>query len=254
MTATVLVTTEQGICTLRLNRPEKKNSLTREMYDTLAAAIRAADTDPQRRVILIAANGGDFCAGNDLGDFQTRRPGDKPAAWNFLLALADTQVPLVAAVQGRAIGIGTTLLAHCDFVYAEPDASFSLPFVALGVVPEAASSQTLVQQLGYRRAAEMLLLGQVCDATTAATIGLITAVTPAGAAHATAQATAARLAALPRAALRQSKQLLRRPPESLHARLHAEIAIFQERLASATAQELIAAILEKRPPDRSKLD
>ena len=254
MAAAVIVTTEQGVCTLQLNRPDKKNALTRPMYDDLAQAIRAADTDPQRRVILITAAGGDFCAGNDLEDFLTRRPGEAPAAREFLLALADTQVPLVAAVQGRAIGIGTTMLAHCDFVYAEPDASFRLPFVALGVVPEAASSQTLVQQLGYRRAAEMLLLGQPCDAPTAAAIGLITAVTAAGTAPATARAIAQRLAALPRAALRQSKQLLRRPPESLRARLEVEFSSFQERLASETAQELIAATLEKRSPDPDKLD
>lgn len=246
---------EGGICTVTINRPDKKNALTRDMYNAIADVIRLAKDDADKRVVLLLGAGSDFCAGNDMSDFLTRTEDNyRPSAVELLLELTQTSVPIVAAVQGRAIGIGTTLLSHCDFVYAEPDATFSLPFVNLGVVPEAASSQTLPLQAGYHKAAELLMLGEPFDATMANDIGVVSAISPSGKARATALATAAKLAAKPRQALRQTKGLMRRSPENLHDRMLAEIEIFRECLLSDSAKEIMTAFVEKRAPDPDKVD
>ena len=249
------IKTSEGICTITLNRPDKKNALTRDMYDTIASLIRQAEFDSDKRIVVIAGAGNDFCAGNDMGDFLSRsREHYKSSAQELLLALAETKVPLVAAVQGRAIGIGTTMLTHCDFVYAEADAQFSLPFVNLGLVPEAASSQTLVQQAGYRKAAELFMLGEPFDAKTASDIGLINAISPTGEVHQSALHTAQKLAAKSRTALRQTKALMRRPAEPIRERMLTEIEIFRDLLFSDTTREIISAFMEKRAPDASKID
>ena len=244
-----------GICTVTINRPDKKNALTRDMYEAMAGLIAQARDDADKRVVVIIGAGSDFCAGNDMSDFLTRdKDNYRSSAVSLLLELTDTHVPIVAAVQGRAIGIGTTLLTHCDFVYAEPDAVFSLPFINLGVVPEAASSQTLVLQAGYRKAAELFMLGEAFDAQTACDIGLVSALSNLGEAHTMAQATAAKLATKPRQALRHTKALMRRSPEGLRERVLAEIEIFKECLFSDSAREIMSAFMEKRAPDPNKID
>lgn len=249
------IASDDGVCTITINRPDKKNALTRDMYDAMAEVIRQAKDDADKRVIVIVGAGNDFCAGNDMSDFLTRdKDNYRPSAVELLLELTETSVPIVAAVQGRAIGIGTTMLTHCDFVYAEPDASFSLPFINLGVVPEAASSQTLVLQAGYHKAAELLMLGEAFDAQTACDIGLISALSLPGESRTMAQATAVKLAGKPRQALRHTKALMRRKPEELRDRMLTEIEIFQECLFSDSAREIMSAFMEKRAPDPDKID
>lgn len=249
------ITSADGICTVVINRPDKKNALTRDMYDAMAEVVRQAKDDADKRVLVIFGAGEDFCAGNDMSDFLARdRDNYRPSAVELLQELTETNVPIVAAVQGRAIGIGTTMLSHCDFVYAEPDATFSLPFVNLGVVPEAASSQTLILQAGYHKAAELLMLGEAFDAKTAGDIGLVSALSPSGEAQVMALATAAKLAAKPRQALRHTKALMRRKPEELRDRMLVEIEIFQECLFSDSAREIMSAFVEKRAPDPDKID
>jgi len=252
--AHVVVAREGAVQRLQLNRPEKKNALTGAMYAALADAVEAAERDPGARVMLVHGAGDAFTAGNDLQDFLAGPPqdGDRPA-FRFLDAVAHATKPIVAAVHGVAVGIGATMLAQCDLVYAAEGTQLSLPFVNLGLCPENASSFLLPAILGYQRAAELLLLGEPFDAARAREIGLVNAVVPVGELLAVATAAAQKLAAKPPASLRLTKRLLRRAwlPE-IEAALAAESRAFRERLASPEAKEAFTAFLEKRAPDFSR--
>ena len=237
---------------LALDRPEKKNALTRAMYATLADALEAAAADDQVRAVVLSGRGGVFTGGNDLGDFMMDPPtGPDSPVFRFLRNAVGFPKPLIAAVEGPAIGIGTTILLHCDLAYASPDAHFKMPFVDLGLVPEAASSLLLPRIVGPARAAELLLLGESFSAETAREIGLVNAVVEDPTGHALDRAAA--LAAKPPEAVRQSKALMRRETaDAVGETMAHEGALFVERLGSPEAQEAFTAFFEKRTPDFSR--
>jgi len=244
----------EGVFRLEIARPEKKNAMTAAMYLTMADALLAADADPAVRVILIHGSGGSFTAGNDLADFLENPPsGEDAAVFRFLDAFAGLQKPFVAAVEGVAVGVGTTLLLHCDLVYAGAGARFMLPFANLGLTPEAASSLLLPLRVGHVRAAEMLMFGEPFDAQTALAAGLINAVLPDGEVLDHALARCRKLAAQPAASIRLTKQLMKRAQQAeIREAMRVEGAIFKERLVSPEAKEAFAAFLEKRKPDFSR--
>lgn len=239
---------------ITLDRPEKKNAITAEMYVQLAEALAAADADPQVRAILLSGSRDCFTAGNDLADFLQRPPsGAGSPTWRFLETLPSVAKPIVAAVAGPAVGVGTTMLLHCDLVYAAPTARFQLPFVALGIVPELGSTVLLPLLAGYQRAAELLLLGQPFDAQKAFDIGLVSEIVSPEKLLETAEKAAARLAELPPESLRLTKRLMKAPNAELVRRtIEEEGRIFRERLASPEAKEALRAFLEKRKPDFSR--
>lgn len=255
MSDNVLTRLEDGVLTVLLQRPEKKNALTAEMYAALADAVEGAGEERAVRAVVIGGGEGVFTAGNDLEDFLHNPPREPDApVHRFMMALAATDIPLVAAVDGIAVGIGTTMLLHCDCVLASERARFSLPFVNLGLVPEAGSSMLLVQCCGYRKAAELLMLGEPFAADRALECGIVTRVVPVGDLADEARAVARQLAAKPREALRATKRLMRRPAESLAARIQREAEDFARFLASPEAQEAFTAFIEKRAPDFSKFE
>jgi enoyl-CoA hydratase/carnithine racemase len=257
----ILTTTEAGLLTLTFNRLPRKNAITAVMYQTMADALVAANTDTTIRAILIAGQPEIFTAGNDLDDFMKNSapvPGMKPedrAVFQFMRALIGCTKPVIAAVSGAAIGIGTTLLLHCDLVYAADNARFSLPFVQLGLCPEFGSSLLLAQVAGYPRAAEKLLLGDAFPAEEALAMGLISKVLPAAELRAYAETQAAKLAALPPASVRATKALLRHPCEkAVRAAIASESELFLQMLQGPEAKEAFAAFFEKRKPDFSRFD
>jgi len=247
-----------GVLTLTLNRPDKKNALTRAMYQALGDAIDAAADDPHVRCSLLQAEGDAFTAGNDLSDFaainQSAMSGDPSERHTnpLLSALARTTSPVVAAVQGRAVGIGTTLLLHCDLVFVADDALLSTPFVNLALVPEAASSLLLPARIGHARAFSMFVLGETVDAATAVAWGMANAVCPRGELRQRARSAAEAIAARPASAVKRTKMLMR-DAAALLARMETEGQHFTAQLASPDAREAFAAFAEKRPPDFSKL-
>jgi len=242
------------VAAVRLARLEKKNALTVEMYNELAAALAAADAEHGVRAILLYGSADCFTAGNDLGDFLRRPPvGDSSGAFRLFAALPELQKPIVAAVGGPAIGIGTTLLLHCDLVYAATNARFQLPFVKLGIVPEFASTYLLPLLAGYQRAAELLLLGEPFDAQKACEVGIVTAVVPPEKLIEQARAAALAIAALPPESIRLTKALMKeRHGAAIAAAIAEEGAVLRGRLTSAEAKEAFAAFLEKRKPDFSR--
>jgi enoyl-CoA hydratase/carnithine racemase len=247
--APVSITTKDRILTIRLERPEKKNALTRAMYTAMAAALSEAEQDPGIYVVLFEAADGAFTAGNDLKDFLESPPQDLTApVYRFILALARTTLPMVAAVNGMAIGIGTTLLLHCDFVYAVPEARFHLPFINLGLLPECGSSLLLPRLVGYGKAAQLLMLGEPFDAKAALGMGLVTRVCGTNELRETALKTAYQLAGKPHLALRKTKKLLRAPLPDLEQCIQSEILEFSECLQLDDCKEALAAFLEKRKP------
>jgi len=245
-----------GVLTLTLNRPDKKNALTRAMYQALGEAIDGAAAAADVRCILIQAEGDVFTAGNDLGDFAAINRGEPADAARtggnpLLVALARAVTPVVAAVNGRAVGIGTTMLLHCDLVYAAPAARFRTPFVELALVPEAGSSVLLPALVGARRAAQLLLLGETIDAKTALDWGLINGVVDDPDAAAT--AAAARLARSAPGALRATRALIRRADrEAVREAMRVEGQVFAERLRSPEAMEAFQAFMARRPADFSR--
>ncbi|MDB4960139.1 MAG: enoyl-CoA hydratase [Myxococcales bacterium] len=254
MSQYVQVTTAGRITTIRFDRPDKKNAITLEMYAALRAALEAAAADPQVRAVVIAGGPDCFTAGNDLGDFvraSASGAGDLTAPFGFLQALATFEKPLIAAVRGVAIGIGTTLLLHCDLVFAAPSAKLRTPFVDLGLVPEAGSSLLLPALIGERRAAQMLLLNEAIDGATALAWGLVNHVSEDP--ETAAQACAAKLAASAPSSVRATKGLMRRPGRAavLEA-MRVEGEAFAERLRHPEAMEAIQAAMTKRAPDFSK--
>jgi enoyl-CoA hydratase/carnithine racemase len=253
MTDHVLIEQSDGVLTLTLNRPEKKNALTVAMYGALGAAIdSAADSDV--RCIVVQANGDSFTAGNDLSEFAAfNAGGQQRRTFNPLLAaLARASVPIVAAVQGRAVGIGTTMLLHCDLVYVTDDAQLSTPFVNLALVPEAASSLLLPARIGHARAFAMFALGEAVDGRTAVAWGIANALVSAGELRTRARAAAQSIAARPPAAVRITKRLMR-DADALAARMAAETVHFTAQLSSAEAREAFTAFREKRTPDFGRL-
>ena len=244
-----------GVLTLTINRPEKKNALTRDMYQALGDGIDGAGADV--RCILIQAEGDVFTAGNDLADFAAINradPGGAPRVGGnpLLAALARTLKPIVAAVNGRAVGIGTTMLLHCDLVFVADDAVLTTPFVNLALIPEAASSLTLPARIGHARAFSMFVLGEAVDARKAVEWGIANEVCPREALRARARAAADAVAARPASAVRLTKALMR-DPAALAARMELEGTHFTTQLKSAAAREAFAAFAEKRAPDFSKI-
>ncbi|MGH8673120.1 MAG: enoyl-CoA hydratase [Burkholderiales bacterium] len=246
--------TQDRVLRIEIARPEKKNALTQAMYAAMADALQSADKDPAVRVVLIHGARDCFTAGNDLKDFLERPPHSQEAPVSrFLAMLPAFGKPLVAAVNGAAVGIGTTMLLHCDLVYAAPAAKFQLPFVPLGLVPEAGSSFLLPYIAGYQRAAELLLLGQPFGAEKALAAGFVTEIVPEGELFERARAAALALAALPPAAVRATKSLMRqRVGTPIAEAMEAEGRVFRERLSSPEAKEAMTAFFEKRKPDFSR--
>ena len=250
----VRVQTKDRVARIELDRPGKKNALSPEMYAALAAAFEAADADANVRAVLIHGQSGCFTSGNDVKDFLEleRAPGASPAA-GFLRAIAGAKKPVVAAVGGPAVGIGTTMLLHFDLIFASPNARFQLPFVPLGLVPEAASSLLLPMVAGYHRAAELLLLGQPFNADKALAAGFVTEIVPEAELLEYARAAALALAALPPASVRMTKELMKRAfAPAVRERMQEELVLFGERLKSPEAKEALGAFLEKRKPDFSR--
>jgi enoyl-CoA hydratase/carnithine racemase len=246
--------TRERVLAIEIARPEKRNALTQAMYAALADALRAADSDAGVRAVLIHGSRDCFTAGNDLKDFLERPPhAEETPVFRFLTGLPAFAKPLVAAVNGPAVGIGTTMLLHCDFVYAAPAATFQLPFVNLGLVPEAGSSFLLPYIAGYQRAAELLLLGRPFGAEKALAAGFVTEIVPEAELFERARAAALGVAALPPAAVRAAKALMREPYRARVAEaMQAEGKVFRERLASPEAKEAMTAFFEKRKPDFSR--
>ncbi len=251
----ILNHTEAGVMTITLNRVDKKNSITAAMYATLADTLNHAQHDAAVRVVLIQGHATVFSAGNDIGDFLNNPPGgeDSPV-FRFMRAVSAFPKPLVAAVCGPAVGIGTTMLLHCDLVYAGDNAAFSTPFVNLGLCPELASSLLMPQMLGYHRAAEALLLGEPFMAEAALEVGLVNRIVPPTEANAVAQAQARKLAAKPLSALLETKRLMKKGQASLVAQqIGEEGASFGRMLREPAAREAFGAFMEKRKPDFSKV-
>lgn len=253
MTDEIVRSRDNGVLVLRLNRPDKKNAMTGAMYQALAVALEEAEADLGIRAIVLLGTAGTFCAGNDINDFLSRSPdGPSQPVHAFLYGLARSSVPMVAGVDGDAVGIGTTMLLHCDLVLATPRARLRMPFVNLGIVPEAGSTLLLPRIMGHARAAELVMLGEPLDAARAVELGLVNRLIEPDALEAETMAVAARLAAQPPGALRDTKRLLKGDRGTLEATIAEEIRIVSERLGSAEAREAFTAFLEKRTPDFSQ--
>ena len=239
------ITQANHILHIQLNRPAKKNALTPAMYDALREAIERADADADIRVITITGSGDSFCAGNDLNSFLDDPASD--AAARFIKTIAGAQTPIVAAVNGVAVGVGVTMLLHCDLVYAAEDAKFNFTFIDLGLLPEAASTYLLPRMLGYSGAAELLMLGEAFTADKARQCGLVNQVVAADELDELAQSKAAQLAAKPPEALCQTKMLLRRgSAKAVEETMALELEIIGERLISDEVRGIMQAFFERR--------
>jgi enoyl-CoA hydratase/carnithine racemase len=250
--------TLNGVATIEIARPEKKNALTVAMYQAMADALRAAKADPAVRAVLITGQPGIFTSGNDIEDFMSRPPSgggdsmDSPV-FQFMFALIECDKPVIAAVTGAAIGIGTTMLLHCDFAFISDEARLAMPFVGLGLLPEFASSLLLPQLMGQARAAEKLLLGDPFTGADAVECGLANAVLPAGEVVNHARRIAERFNSLPPGAVREAKKLLRTPQtEAILKTIRTEAGLFAARLRSPEAMEAFQAFFQKRKPDFSR--
>ena len=251
----ILVHTEDSITTLTFNRPDKKNSITAAMYAALADALDAARADDAVRCVVFQGNEAVFSAGNDIADFLNNPPAtsDSPV-FRFLRGIAQFPKPVLAAVCGPAVGIGTTMLFHCDLVYAGDNAAFSMPFVNLGLCPEAASSLMAPRLMGYHRAAEALLLGEPFMAEAALEVGLVNRVLPPTEAAGYAQAVARRLAVKPLSSLIETKRLMKHgQTEQVLAVMAEEGASFGRMLGEPAAREAFGAFMQRRKPDFSKI-
>jgi len=255
MITEILNHTERGVMTVTLNRLDRKNSITAAMYGAMADAIALAQADESVRVLVFQGHETVFSAGNDIGDFLNNPPAaqDSPV-FRFLRGLATFTKPLLAAVCGPAVGVGTTMLFHCDLVYAGDNAAFSMPFVNLGLCPEAASSLLVPQMLGYHRAAEALLLGEPFMAEAALEVGLVNRVVPPTEANGVARTAAQKLAAKPLAALIETKRLMKQGQQQrVLDQMAAEGEVFARLLGGPAAKEAFGAFMEKRKPDFSKI-
>jgi enoyl-CoA hydratase/carnithine racemase len=249
MTALVSVTDDGPVRTIRMNRPDKKNALTAEMYDPMAAALTGVKASSAIRCIVIAGAPGAFCAGNDIEEFReaaTSGEGLGDPVIRFLHALAYCERPLVAAVDGIAIGVGTTMLLHCDYVVASRTSRFATPFVGLGLVPEAASSLLAPRLMGTRRAFALLVMGEPLDPERALSVGLVNAVADSAEVETQAFAAARKIAGLPPEAVLAARRLIRGEPEELTKRIDLEADFFRERLQSPEAQAAFAAFFARK--------
>jgi enoyl-CoA hydratase/carnithine racemase len=255
MSNDILTHAERGVMTITLNRLDRKNSITAAMYGAMADALASAEADPAVRVAVLQGHETIFSAGNDIGDFLNKPPaGTDSPVFRFLRGIATFTKPLIAAVCGPAVGVGTTLLFHCDLVYAGDNAAFSMPFVNLGLCPEAASSLLVPQMLGYHRAAEALLLGEPFMAEAALEVGLVNRVVPPTEANNVAQAAAYKLAAKPLSSLVETKRLMKKGQQQLILQQMAdEGQSFARMLGEPAAKEAFGAFMEKRKPDFSKV-
>jgi enoyl-CoA hydratase/carnithine racemase len=246
MTDDVIVAREDAVLRITMNRPAKKNALTGAMYKAMQDGLELADRDDSIRAVLLAGTDGVFTAGNDIGDFLagTRDAHGSPAL-RFIQTIALCDTPIVAAVEGNAVGVGTTMLFHCDLVYAAPSAKFRMPFVDLGLVPEAASSMTVPLRVGMARASEWLLLGDAFDAEEAYRCGVINKVVPAEQLLETARQAAVRLAAKPAQALAATRRLMRGDRQAIRAQMAAESEAFAIALESPDAKAAFSAFLAK---------
>jgi len=254
VTDLVLTEISNQILTVRINRPERKNALTHAMYTALGDAIEKANEDTGIRCVLFCGSEDCFTAGNDLGDFASGLKGTftETPVGRFLFLLANTQKPVVVAVNGPAVGIGTTMLLHCDMVFAGSNARFQMPFASLGLCPEGGSSLLLPSWIGRVRAAELLMLGGAFSADDACRLGLINRVCDPSDTEAAALEACQKLAGQPPAAIRATKKLLGHPVhEQLTATMLAEGELFAERLKSPEAAEAFSAFMQKRKPDFS---
>jgi enoyl-CoA hydratase/carnithine racemase len=251
----ILQHAEAGVMTLTLNRVERKNSITSDMYGALAEGLARAEQDSTVRVVLIQGHETVFSAGNDIGDFLNKPPaGEDSPVFRFLHGIARFPKPLLAAVCGPAVGVGTTMLFHCDLVYAGDNAAFSMPFVSLGLCPEAASSLLVPQMLGYHRAAEALMLGEPFFAEAAMEVGLVNRVLPPTEVNGYANAQARKLASKPITSLLEIKRLMKKGQQAAVVQQMAdEGASFRQLLTAPAAKEAFTAFMEKRRPDFSKL-
>lgn len=262
--ATGFVRTERqgAVAGIVLCRPERRNALKSAMYAEIRDALQEFQRDDGVRVALLRGEGRDFCAGNDIGDFQAfgnivektgidprTAVGRKTPSVDLVHVMMDFDKPLIACVQGNAIGFGATMLLHCDFVIAEPDARLKYPFVDLALVPEAGSSLLLQERVGYLAAADILMQARAVEAEAARAMGLVSEVVPAGAAAARGAEIAARLAAKPPVALRATKRLLKRGPEPLAARVDEEFRVIAERSTSAEARAVFEGFLARKAPE-----
>ncbi|MBS88339.1 enoyl-CoA hydratase-related protein [Sphingobium sp.] len=247
MSEHIAVIEQAGVLEIHIDRPDKKNALTTAMYRAMTAALADASARADIGAVLFAGRGDAFCADNDLKDFLAGPEGGA-AAFAFIRAIVAFDKPLVAAVQGLAVGVGTTMLFHCDLIYAAPDARFVMPFVNLGIVPEAGSSLLAPALMGHAKAAAMLMLGEPMDAQGADRAGLVTAIVPADQLLDHARARAAALMAKPPQALAVTRRLMKGDPAMLTARIEEEARLFRESLTSPEAQEAFTAFFEKRAP------
>jgi enoyl-CoA hydratase/carnithine racemase len=250
----ILTTINDGILTINFNRPEKKNAITFGMYQAMADAINASNEDKNVSVILITGKPEVFTAGNDLEDFMKHAGSlaseDMPPVYQFMHALNDAQKPVIAAVAGNAVGIGTTLLMHCDMIYAADNAKFSMPFTPLGLCPEYASSMVFQRIVGYQRAAEKLLLGEAFLAQEAFEMGFINKVLPLEELLPYAEKQAAKIAALPAKSIRLTKRLMKaNEPQAIRDKMNEENAHFAAMLSQPEAREAMMAFFQKRKPD-----
>lgn len=253
MSEFVTVSIKDGIQKLTINRADKKNALTQEMYGILADSLNNAETDANVRVSIITGTADSFTSGNDIMDFLQNPPqGEQSPVFRFLHALANIRKPLIAAVNGLAVGIGTTMLLHSDLVYASENATFSLPFVNLALVPEAASSLLLPKMLGHQKAAELLMLGETFTPQKAMELGIVNEVVAADQLEETIMAVAAKLAAKAPEALRLTKSLMKGDTDAVLKQMQAEGEVFGTRLTSPEAREAMQAFMERRLPDFSK--
>ena len=251
----ILTHTDAGLMPLTFNRLDKKNSITAAMYAAMADAVAQAAADPAVRVVVFQGHESIFSAGNDIGDFLNQPPTTQESpVFRFLRGIATFEKPLIAAVAGPAVGIGTTMLFHCDLVYAGDNAAFSMPFVNLGLCPEAASSLLVPRMFGYHRAAEALLMGEPFFAEAAQEVGLVNRVVPPTEVNGYAQAQARKLAAKPLSSLIETKRLMKGgSQQEVLQKMDEEGQSFGRMLREPAAKEAFGAFMEKRKPDFSKL-
>jgi enoyl-CoA hydratase/carnithine racemase len=245
----VTVTRSGNTVEVELNRPDKKNAITLAMYAVLADAVEQAEADSTVRSVLLSGAGSAFSSGNDLQDFLSGSMDDDPPVLRFLRAVAGASVPIVAAVHGPAVGIGATVLLHCEHVVAAEDAVLQFPFVSMALVPEAGSSLLLPRVSGYLRAAEVLLTGEKIEAGRALELGLVSRVVPVGEHVDAAREFCEKVAAQPPAAVRLTKRLLRDDTAGLDRRIATELGLFRQRLQSPEFVEAVSAFMQKRPPN-----
>ncbi len=255
MTEHIKIAIDDGVLILSMNRPDKKNALSNDMYRRLAEAIEEAQSDPAIRCVLLQGEGGVFTAGNDLADFAAVSSGQAHGTRYgsvFIETIGRAEKPMVAAVTGLAVGVGVTMLLHCDLVYVADDAKLSTPFVNLGLVPEAASSLLLPARIGHARAFAMFALGEPVLGERAAEIGLANQALPAGEVQAAALAAAKAIAKRPLGSVMATKRLMR-DTAAIKAMMDAEGEVFTQRLKTAEAAEAFAAFAERRAPDFTKV-